>query len=510
MSPAQPLLIAYARISDLSGKRRTLAAALGVEAQHAACEAMARDAGAVVIKQYTDNDRSAGRDEKRAGFEAMLADLHRGRIGDGEPVEGVITVDVDRIYKTPAQWERFVTAFRAAPGRAFLDWQGHRDLYASDAEETGWHDVSGIMGENSRRGDRTRRWHAAQARRGIAHTGGRVFGYRPVRGAPGVIEVVPAEAAVIREAVAACVEGLPLGSITQIFARSGIPTENGGPWRAQTVKQIISSPRLAGLRMLNGEVVTDDAGEPVPGCWEPIISPSEWETVRKRYSPRHRAPGGRSLDGKGRTPRKYLLSGFLLCGREVDGQLCRCVMSGCAPKAGRSTYRYACRPKSDGGCGGSAVRGECMDQEVADLVLGMLTDARPGTLQQDAWTRARELAAIQAKQEELHARRQRGDIDQTLFLRRSAVLEEILQDLLAEKEDWEAVEACFNDEASERLRRWRMRPETGGYSLRQRRALVAEALTSVLVFPAGRGRRRQRGEGYLPVLNPSLAISPGG
>ncbi len=103
------------RGSATFGKRRTLASVLGVEAQHTACEAMARDAGAIVIKRYTDNDRSASRGEHRPGFEAMLADMHHGRTADGEPVQGVITVDVDRIYKTPAQWERFVTAFRAAP-----------------------------------------------------------------------------------------------------------------------------------------------------------------------------------------------------------------------------------------------------------------------------------------------------------------------------------------------------------------------------------------------------------
>ncbi|XRQ11752.1 recombinase family protein [Actinomadura welshii] len=495
-----PHLIAYARISDLSAKRRTLAGALGVQAQHAACMSMARDAGAVVVKRYTDNDRSASRGEHRPGFEAMLADLHR------EPVDGVVTVDADRIYKTPAQWERFVTAFRAAPGRIFVDWQGQQDLYAPDADESGLHDVSVVVGENLRRRERTRRWHAAQAQRGIAHTGGRTFGYRPAGSAPGAIEVVPEEAAVIRAAVTACIKGETWGAITCIFARSGLPTENGGPWRTQTVKQIITSPRLAGLRLLDGEVVTGQTGDPVLGGWEPIITPSEWEAVRQRYEPRRRAPGGRSMAGKGRTRRKYLLSGFLLCGRDLDGRLCKCVLSGCATKVGQSTYRYACRPTSDGGCGGNAVRGEWMDRQVADLVLDVLAAAPPGTLRQPAWARELELEAITARRDELCARRQSGDVTEAFYRDRSAVLGEILRDLLREKDAWEAVEACFNDDAPARFRRWRSSPEEGGYDLRQRRALISGVLTSVFLFPAGRGRRRQANEGYLPIINRHLVI----
>lgn len=503
-----PHVIAYARISDLSVKRRTLAGVLGVEAQHTACEAMAHDAGATVTQRYTDNDKSASRGEHRPGFEAMLADLHRGRTDGGDPVHGVVTVDVDRIYKTPAQWERFITAFRAVPGRVFVDWQGRRDLYDPGADESGLHDVSVVMGENRRRSDRTKRWHAAQARRGIAHTGGRTFGYRPADGTPGSIEVVPEEATVIREAVTACAEGQSWGSITQIFVRSGRPTENGGPWRTQTVKQILSSPRLAGLRILDGEIVTDQAGDPVVGCWEPIITPSEWEAVRQRYEPRRRAPGGRSMAGKGRTPPKYLLSGFLLCGRDLDGRVCKSVLAGCATKVGQSTYRYACRTKTDGGCGGTAVRGEWMDREITDLVLAVLAGVRPGTLKQPAWTRAPELDAISDRFDALRARLRRGDMTEAAFRDRSAVLEEILRDLHREKEAWEAVETSFNDEALERLRRWQARPAEGGYDLRQRRALISSVLASVFVFPAGRGRRRQAKEGYLPILNRSLAIGP--
>ncbi|WP_242900952.1 recombinase family protein [Actinomadura terrae] len=500
-----PGLIAYARISDLSGKRNSAASILGVQAQHEVCTAMALDAGAVVVQRYTDNDRSASRGESRPGFEAMLTDLYRGRTVGRVPVHGVITVDVDRVYKTAEQWERFVTAFRAAPGRLFADWQGPRDLYAAEADEAGLHDVAVARGENSRRGDRTRRWHAAQARRGVAHTGGRTFGYRPVEGGPGHIEVVPEEAAVIRAAVAACAEGLSWGAITRIFERSGIPTEHGGPWRVQTVKQIISSPRLAGLRLLAGELVTGPDGEPVRGRWEPIITRPEWEAVCARYKPRERAAGGNGVVTRGRKARKYLLSGLLRCGNDTGTGPCRCVMQGCASRAGASAYRYSCRPKADGGCGGTSVRGEWMDGEVADLVLDMLSDAGPGFLRRPDWVRRPEYDAITASRDELDERWRRGEIGEGRFHERRTVLDEILQDLRSERRAWEAVDECFAHGTPERLRRWRLGADEGGYDLHQRRALVFGALESVLVFPSGRGRVRRAGHGYLPTFRASAA-----
>jgi DNA invertase Pin-like site-specific DNA recombinase len=257
-------VIAYSRISDLSGKRNdSRRSTKGVTNQHTTNRNIARRESLVIIKRYTDNDLSASKDEFRPDFESMLTDLHRGFTAEGYPVHGVITVDEDRIFKTPTQWQRFVEAFRASPNRVFADDYGTQDLYSENAEIIGLLGVAIAMGENRKRRSRTRRWHEGQARRGIAHTGGRAFGYQPVNGSPGELELVSEEAAVIRKAVDACIEGKSWGSITKIFINSGIPTRGGGPWRIQTVKQIVGSPRNARLRLLGGEVFKGEDGEPV-------------------------------------------------------------------------------------------------------------------------------------------------------------------------------------------------------------------------------------------------------
>ncbi|MEW2357349.1 recombinase family protein [Spirillospora sp. NPDC029432] len=506
-TPSSPLsLLAYARISDLTGKRGTPAGVMGVDAQHAICDAIARGLGGAVAARYTDNDRPASRDEHRPGFEALLADLHRGRTSAGRPVDGVVTADDDRIYKTPAQWQRFLTAFRARPGRLFADERGAYDLYDDAAEEAGWHNTTITMGENRRRRDRTRRWHAAQAIRGAPHTGGRTFGYRPAPGRPGEIEVVPGEAAVIRAAVAACAEGRSWGAITALFQRSGLPTAGGGPWRTQTVKQIISSPRLAGLRILGGEIVTAPDGSMVFGRWEPIITVAEWEAVRSRHAPRDRLPGGRSRNPRP-TPRKYLLSGFLRCGREHEGRVCNGVMAGCATKQGLSAYRYACRPKSDGGCGGTAVSGEWMDQRIGALVLATLAldgDRRRSRPEPCVWERQAELDALMARRETLEARWHGGEVGDDFFFRNAAALEGLIDGLGTERRAWRTRQEALTDGVEARQRRWSLEPDAGGYDLAQRRSLVALVLTTVLVFPVGKGTRRRGDDSYLPVLKMPL------
>ncbi|GAB2690559.1 recombinase family protein [Nocardia thraciensis] len=302
-------VVAYARISDLSGKRGTSKNAKGVTNQHTTNYATARRENLVIVRYYTDNDLSTSRAAYRPDFEMMLTDLHKETTPEGYPIHGVVAVDEDRIYKLPAQWQHFIEAFRAALGRVFADDYGTQDLYSENSEIIGLLGVAIAMGENRQRRSRTRRWHEGQARRGIAHTGGRVFGYEPMEGKPGEIQVVPEEAAVIRKAVVACIAGQSWGTITKIFQEPGIPTAKGGQWRDQTVKQIVSNPRNAGLRIRGegNDVYRDEHGELKLGQWEAIITPAEWEKVAERYRPRNRI--GKNRLPKGIVSRVYLGAG---------------------------------------------------------------------------------------------------------------------------------------------------------------------------------------------------------
>jgi hypothetical protein len=137
---------------------------------------------------------------------------------------------------------------------------------------------------------------------------------------------------------------------------------------------------------------------------------------------------------------------------------------------------------------------------VGELVLAALTLRPEAEPQITPWPREAEADALLARRDRLEARWRRGDLGDEVFFRNSAALEELLQGLQAERRRWDADQAILGDRAETRHRRWLLEPDAGGYDLAQKRSIIALALETVLVFPAGKGRRRQSNDSYLPVL----------
>ncbi|WP_454698202.1 recombinase family protein [Arthrobacter humicola] len=61
-------------------------------------------------------------------------------------------------------------------------------------------------------------------------------------------QILPEEAAVIRE-MAARVLHEGLNAIGRDLSARGIPTARGAAWRAASIRNILKSPRIAGLRV---------------------------------------------------------------------------------------------------------------------------------------------------------------------------------------------------------------------------------------------------------------------
>ena len=96
--------------------------------------------------------------------------------------------------------------------------------------------IRGLVGQMQREDD------AKKVRRGMAgvvgdghHAGGRAFGYRPVPGRRGELQIVEEEAEVVRRIFAAYAAGRPPREIAGDLNRDGIAPPRGASWNASTI-----------------------------------------------------------------------------------------------------------------------------------------------------------------------------------------------------------------------------------------------------------------------------------
>ena len=162
------------------------------------------------------------------------------------------------------------------------------------------------------------------------HAGGRAYGYRAVLGKPGVLEVVNAEADVIRRIFAAYAAGESPRSIAGALNADNIAPPRGAKWNASTING--SRQRETGIiqnALYSGKIVWNkahkvkdpDTGKRVSRInarkdWQwadaphlAIIDPGLFAAVQQRKA-------ALSRDGTVRDARRprHLLSGLLVCG----------------------------------------------------------------------------------------------------------------------------------------------------------------------------------------------------
>jgi site-specific DNA recombinase len=204
--------------------------------------------------------------------------------------------------------------------------------------------------ESLRQASRIKRKKAVQARAGTFNGGSRPFGYE----ADGMT-VRESEAAIIRELAQRLLDGESSRSIVLDLRRRGIKTATGRQWAADTLKRVFESMRICGIRT--------HLGIEYPAQWPAIISPDQWEQVRLIWDARS--------NGETRVqPRRYLLTGIVMCGR------CDTPMIGSSwqdPRRGSVTPRYHC-PKDEAyhhrpGCGKVFRSAEPIEILVSEAVL---------------------------------------------------------------------------------------------------------------------------------------------
>jgi site-specific DNA recombinase len=311
--------VVYTRISDARAEvndrtseqgRRRKVTSTGVEDQERRCRELAQRLSWTVSRVIVENDTSAfkrrkvtlpdGRREQRTvrpGWRKMLDLLATGR------ADGLIALDLDRSARDPRDLEDLIDVVESRSPRIPVESVTGSLRLANDADVTMARVMVAVANKASR--DTARRVAAARQRQAVHGRyggGSRAFGYERDGKT-----VCPDEAAEIVKAAQAILAGVSLREVTAGLRRCGLPTVYGGPWHTSTVRGMLLSPRLAGIKAYHGEEVGKAE-------WPAILEESTWRGVvailtdpARRTSPPITSPSP-----------KWLLSLIAKCG--VCGQ----------------------------------------------------------------------------------------------------------------------------------------------------------------------------------------------
>jgi DNA invertase Pin-like site-specific DNA recombinase len=255
----------YCRISeDRSGRRE------GVEAQ----ERWGRDYAAsawpdMPVEVFSDNDVSAASGDHRPGFEALRAAIRRGEVAH------LWVVEQTRLERREVEWFTLAAELDAA---GIGELHTNRDGIVQVRDEVAG--IKAVLAAGEVRKLRRRvndrlALLAAEGRPSSANP----YGYRHGRDAAGVktLEVVPEEAAVIRDAAEKALAGWSLSRIAADLTGRGLKGKHGGKITCDTVRSMVTNASVAGLRVYQGRIV----GRAV---WQPILDEETWHAVRHRLS----------------------------------------------------------------------------------------------------------------------------------------------------------------------------------------------------------------------------------
>lgn len=327
----------YCRISD-----DRAGAGLGVARQRADCEALAARLGWPIAGTLTDNDLSAYSGKPRPGYRRLLDGLA------GRQYDAVVCWHPDRLHRSPAELEEFITVVETAKASVATVTAGELELSTPTGRMTARIVGAVARQESEHKAERIRRERAHRVEQGKPHPGPRAFGFEE-----GNVTLREPEAAMIRSAAEAVLSGRSIRSVADAWNAAGSTTARGNRWTVGAITDLLTSERIAGLRVHQGEVV----GE---ATWPAILPRETWERLLALARARRRSAG---------RPPTRLLSGIARCGR--CGEPMRL-------NGGKRNHVYACKrvPGNSLACGRLSVHADHLDAEVRDQVIAALASGR--------------------------------------------------------------------------------------------------------------------------------------
>jgi DNA invertase Pin-like site-specific DNA recombinase len=433
-----------------------------------------------VVATFKDDGYSGFKEITRDGFADLIAAIEAGR------VDVVIVRDIDRLTRNLTDWNAFEKACVRHGVRLSAYTGGDLDLSTPEGAYYGGMETLRAKRESAVKSARVREAHERNARAGKRAGGGRRwFGYTRIYANPAEPdphkrtilgeEVNQAEADAIRDAAVRLLEhGESVRSIMRDWTGRGIKPVAGKQWYPTVWVEMISSPRLAGLR--------EWQGQKYPAQWPAILDVDTHERLAKMFAdPARRKHIVRS--------QAHLLSGIAVCPKCGRGLHYR-------NYEGKSSWRkrsdaYAC-VAGPYGCGRTAIKAALLEEYVTGAVLDALESPRvqealrDGELDEHAQRRAELLAGIGRNQEtRADARRDLADgiIDRADWLDIRHRTEDNISKARREYDRLSGSATVMSDiPASERVRdAWE------SWNVDRRRAAIRAVLHRVIINPLPAG-----------------------
>jgi site-specific DNA recombinase len=367
---------------------------LGVERQRKDCEAKAKSKGWRVVETFTDNDVSATSKKPRPQFQRMLA-----AIEDGE-IDAVVVWDVDRLTRKPRELEDCIDLFdRHKTDLASVG--GEIDLATEQGRLMARMKGSVARYEAEQLSRRVRAKAKENATSGLPNGGRRPYGFEK-----DLVTPRESEAAVLREVARRVLNGQTMRSIAEDLTQRGDLGANGKPWRQQTLKKVLMSSRVAGLRTHNGQTY--------PAQWPALLDEDLLLALTEAFAPK--GPQRRA----GAAGRRHHWVGLLRCGK-------------CGHALGMNNVggreRYTCRPNQPGACAGISVTKAPVDDYLDDLLLKRVERERPGSGEPEDAASGLEDAveALEKRLEALADDHATGDLDRLAYRAASRKVTERLE-----------------------------------------------------------------------------------
>jgi len=268
-------------------------------------------------------------------------------------IDAVIVWHVDRLLRKMTDLERVIELVETT-GVRLVTVSGDISLDTDMGRMVGRIMASVARAEVERKSARQRRAAIQKAQAGKPHGSKRAYGYEA-----DLVTLIESEAAVIREMARRVIAGHSFKEVAFWANAQGYRTTTGKIFYPLTVRNLLHKKRYAGIREHNGAEY--------PAVWEPVFDAETWERLQLTLRARHDR-NGYGQDGP--KARKYLLTGFVYCGR------CGWPLSGSRmyDTKDRTPRRvYMCMKRTDqlapSGCNGLRRNADALEHWVAECLI---------------------------------------------------------------------------------------------------------------------------------------------